>query len=97
MWEDVIPHGELFEEGKGHRIVLDPAVVALRYRYFGSPEEEGETPRPDRWEERWESARPPKAVEVRLTLHEPQEAQPMELPPITVAVPVEHTVEVEKK
>ncbi len=97
MWEDVIPHGELFEEGKGHRIVLDPAVVALRYRYFGSPEDEGETPRPDRWEERWESARPPKAVEVRLTLHEPQEAQPMELPPITVAVPVEHTVEVEKK
>lgn len=97
MWEDVIPHGELFEEGKGHRIVLDTAVVALRYRYFGSPAQEGETPRPERWEERWESARPPKAVEVRLTLHDPHEPQPTELPPITVAVRVERTLEVEKE
>jgi general secretion pathway protein J len=97
MWEDVIPHGDLFEEGKGNRIVLDTAVVALRYRYFGSPAGEGETPRPARWEERWESDRPPKAVEVRLTLHDPQEAQPTELPPITVVVPIEKTVEVEKE
>jgi len=44
--EDIIPNGELFEEGKGQLIMLDPTVEAIKYRYFGSPPTTGGTPPP---------------------------------------------------
>lgn len=97
LGEDVIPHGELFEEDKEyHRVVLDPSVVSMRCRYFGSPEGEGETPRPDQWEERWESDHPPKAVEVQFVFQEREEGTVVEVPPITLLLPVEQTLEMEK-
>ena len=95
--EDIIPHGELFEADKGYKVMLDPDVVSMRFRYFGSSGGEGGTQRPPRWEERWEGQGPPKAVEVQLVFGEPEEGTVMELPPIVLALPVEQTLEAEKQ
>ncbi|MFQ6672535.1 MAG: type II secretion system protein J [Candidatus Tectimicrobiota bacterium] len=96
--EDIIPHGTLFEEDKGFRMMLDPTVAALRCRYFGTPGAKTKPPRPARWEERWESDRPPKAVEVLLEFQPPEDGNGMEeLPPLTLVVPIEQTVEVKNE
>lgn len=94
--EDLIPHGELFEEGKGYLVMLDPGVAAMQCRYFGSPEGENETTRPAGWEERWESQNLPRAVEVQLTYEDPDEGKAIELPPVTLVLPLEQSFEVEK-
>lgn len=95
--EDIIPNGELFEEGKGQRIMLDPTVEAIKYRYFGSPPTTRGTPPPPRWEESWKSNTPPKAVEYLLTFKKPEEGSVMEIPPITLVLPIVQTIEREKK
>lgn len=94
--EDLIPHGELFEEGKGYQMVLDTTVRELRCRYLGSPENKDEAARPPGWEESWEGDRLPKAVEVQLVFQEPERGAALELPPVTMVLPVEKTLEAEK-
>ena len=95
--EDIIPNGKLFEEGKGQRIMLDPTVEAIKYRYFGSsPRTAGPPPTP-RWEESWKSNYPPTAVEFLLTFMKPEEGRVMEIPPITLVLPIVQTMEPKKK
>lgn len=96
MREDVIPHGELFEEGEGFQTMLDPTVVAMRCRYLGSTQVDGETPRSPQWEENWESKHPPTAVEVQLIFQGSEEGDVVELPPLTIVLPIEQVFEVEK-
>ena len=95
--EDIIPNGELFEEGKGQRIMLDPTVEAIKYRYFGPPPTTGGIPPPPRWEESWKSDTPPTAVEFLLTFKKPEKGRVMEIPPITLVLPIVQTMEREKK
>ena len=96
LMEDLIPHGELFEEGKGYQMVLDTTVSELRCRYLGSPESEDESARPAGWEDHWEGNRLPQAVEVQLVFQQPEKGAALELPPVTIVLPVERTLEAEK-
>ena len=95
--EDIIPNGALLEEGKGHLIMLDPTVEAIKYRYFGSLQVAGQIPPPPRWEESWKSDTPPTAVEFLLTFKKPEEGKVMEIPPITLVLPIAQTIEPKKK
>ncbi len=97
LHEDIIPHGELFGEGKGYRAVLDPTVVDMRCRYLGTPDGDEESGAASEWRESWESDRLPTAVEVALQFNGSKDGAKMELPPITLVLPVQQVLEAEKQ